>query len=112
MTKPLPPTAVVRVSRGNFDPANFETVKRMAIETGSYLVPAIRRLEGLITYYAAVSPDGSMVHVSVWDSEAHASQMGSLREMVVRARADAQQSGVEFIPVVNYPLVWTIEGHE
>lgn len=107
--KPVPSTAVVRVSRGDFDPANLEAVKRMAVETGAYLVPAIRRLDGLITYHAAVSPDGSMVHVSVWDTEAHARQMGSLQEMVVRARADAEEVGVQFIPVVNYPLIWTIE---
>lgn len=28
--------------------------------------------------------------------------MGSLQEMVVRARADAEKAGIEFIPVVDY----------
>lgn len=41
MTETLPPTAVIRVSRGNFDPARFEEVDRMTKETGKYLIPAI-----------------------------------------------------------------------
>jgi hypothetical protein len=36
------------------------------------LIPAIKRLPGLISYFAAVSPTGALVHVSVWDSDAHA----------------------------------------
>ena len=35
--------------------------------------------------------------------------MGSLQEMVVRARADAEKAGVELILVVKYALTWTIE---
>lgn len=100
---------VVRVSRGRFDPANFDAVQRMAVETGEYLIPAIRRLTGLLDYYAAVSPDGSFVHVSVWGSEAEAEQMRSLKEMVVDARQAAEAAGVTFEPIVNHPLVWRIE---
>ncbi len=108
MTAPLPPTAVVRVSRGNFDPARFAEVDRMTKDTGVYLIPAIQKLDGLIAYHAGASPDGSMVHVSVWDSDEHASQMGALREMIVTARADADAVGVEFTPIVNYPISWSI----
>jgi len=46
--------------------------------------------------------------VSVWDSEDHAQQMSSLKEMIVDARADADAVGVTFIPIVNYPLSWHI----
>lgn len=108
MTEALPSTAVIRVSRGNFDPARFEEVDRMAKETGTYLIPAIQKLPGLLSYYAGISPDGSMVHVSLWDSEEHAKQMGSLKEMIVDARRDSEAVGVTFIPIVNYPLSWTI----
>jgi hypothetical protein len=38
---PIPPTAVVRVSRGNFDPARFPEVHEMTVATGRYLMPAI-----------------------------------------------------------------------
>jgi hypothetical protein len=108
MTESLPPTAVIRVSRGNFDPARFAEVDRMTKETGTYLIPAIQKLPGLLSYYAGASPDGSLVHVSVWDSEEHAKQMSKLKEMIVDARHDMKAVGVTFIPIVNYPLSWTI----
>jgi hypothetical protein len=57
----IPPTAVVRVSRGNFDSARFPEVREMTVATGRYLIPAIKKLTGLISYYAGASPDGSMV---------------------------------------------------
>lgn len=46
MALALPPTGVIRVSRGTFDPARFPDGDRMAHETGTYLIPAIRRLTG------------------------------------------------------------------
>jgi hypothetical protein len=105
---PLPEGVVVRVSRGTFDPARFAEVQAMTIATGRYLVPAISRLPGLISYYAGASPDGSMIHVSIWDSDEQASQMGRLKEMIVDARNDAEKAGVSFIPIVNYPVDWVI----
>jgi hypothetical protein len=42
LTTSIPGPAVIRVSRGNFDPANFTEVERMTGGTGSYLIPAIR----------------------------------------------------------------------
>ena len=41
---PRPATAVVRVSRGDFDSGRFAEVQAMTEETGSYLVPAISKL--------------------------------------------------------------------
>lgn len=104
----LPPTAVIRVSRGNFDPARWGEVERMAHDTGKYLIPAISALGGLAGYFAAASPSGSMVHVSLWNSDADAQQMATLKPMIVNARQDAEAVGVQFIPIVNYPIVWTI----
>jgi len=108
MSLTLPPTAVVRVSRGNFDPARFAEVEAMARDTGAYLIPAIHRLPGLLHYSVAVSPSGSMVHVSFWDSEEHAQQLSRLKEMIVDARKDAEAVGVAFVPIVNYPISWNI----
>ena len=105
---PIPPTAVVRVSRGNFDPARFPEVHEMAVAIGRYLNPAIKKLPGLISYYAGASPDGSMVHVSIWESDEHAQQMSRLKEMIVDAQQDGEKAGVTFIPIVNYPIDWII----
>jgi hypothetical protein len=104
----LPPTAVIRVSRGNFDPARFAEVERMTRDTGAYLVLAISRQSGLAGYFAGASPSGSMVHVSLWESDADAQQMGKLKEMIVNARRDAEAVGVAFTPIVNYPIAWRI----
>ena len=110
MTTASPPsTAVIRVSIGNFDPARFEEVEQMTRATGSYLIPAIGRLDGLIAYYAGASVEGSIVHVSLWRTNDHAEQMGQLKEMVVDARSDADAVGVTFSPIVNYPIVWSIQ---
>jgi hypothetical protein len=104
----LPPTAVIRISRGSFDPARLPEVEQMARETEKYLVPAIQRLPGLIRYFAALSPTGSYVHVSIWESDAQAQQMASLKEMTVDARKAAEAVGVQFIPIVNHGITWTI----
>jgi hypothetical protein len=104
----LPAGAVIRVSRGDFDPARFDEVEQMTRDTGEYLAPAIKRLDGLIAYYAGASPDGSMVHVSIWESDEHAAQMGALKEMIVDAREDAARVGVSFNPIVNHPVVWNL----
>lgn len=77
-------------------------------DDGRHLAPAIKHLPGLVSYYAGVSPDGSMVHVSVWASNEHAQQMGRLKEMIVDARSDAGRAGVSFTPIVNHLLSWSI----
>ena len=50
-----------------------------------------------------------MVHVSFCDSDGHAQQISHLKEMVVDARKDAEAVGVEFIPIVNYPIGWSVK---
>ncbi|HEX6525869.1 MAG TPA: hypothetical protein VF070_38525 [Streptosporangiaceae bacterium] len=104
----IPASGVIRVSSATFDPARFAEVERMLRDTETYLSPAIKRLGGLAGYYAGASPEGSVVAVSLWDSDAHASQMGSLTEMTVDARRDAQAVGVSVPVIMNYPLAWQI----
>jgi hypothetical protein len=108
MTEPLPATAVVRVSRGSFDPSRYAEVEAMNKKTAEYLIPAIQGLPGLIRYYTGVSPEGSMVAVSLWDSDEHATQLNRLKEMIVDARGEAEAVGVTFTPIVNYPVNWAI----
>jgi uncharacterized protein (DUF2461 family) len=102
----IPADAVVRVSRGNFDQSRFPEVEQMTRDTGNYLIPAIRQLDGLIGYYAGASPSGSIVHVSLWQSNEHADQMGRLKEMIIDARRASEAAGVSFVPIINYPIAW------
>ena len=108
MTESLPATAFIRVSRATFDPSRFAEVDVMNTRTSKYLIPAIQRLPGLIRFYVGVSPRGSAVQVSVWDSEEHAAQLDRLAEMTVDARGEAEAVGMTFTPIVNYPINWTI----
>jgi hypothetical protein len=77
-------------------------------KVSAYLIPAISRLTGLIHFYSGVSTEGSIVNVSVWDSDEHAAQMDGLKEMAVDARGEMAAAGVAFIPIVNYLVSWTI----
>jgi hypothetical protein len=108
MTESLPVTAVVRASRATFDPSRFVEVDAMNTKTSTYLIPAVKQLPGLIHFYAGVSRDGTMLQVSVWDSEEHSSQLNHLKEMVVVARGEMEAVGVKFTPVATYPVRWTI----
>jgi hypothetical protein len=108
MTESLPGTAVVRASRATFDPSRFAEIDAMNTKTSEYLIPAVKQLPGLIHFYAGVSPDGSILQVSVWDSEEHSAQLNHLREMVVVARGEMEALGVTFTPIATYPVSWTI----
>jgi hypothetical protein len=109
MSESLPATAVVRVALLRFDPGLSAEVDALNRRQAEYLIPAIKRLPGLIHWYAGVSPDGSQVAVSVWDSPEHAAQMDRLQEMVVVARGEVAALVGEFTgSIVNYPISWTI----
>jgi hypothetical protein len=108
MTESLPATAVVRVSRVSFDPSLFAEVDTLSTKQAEYLIPAIKRLPGLLHWYSGVTPEG-FVQISVWDSNEHAAQMDHLKEMAVIARGEMTAiGGLTFHPIVNYPITWTI----
>jgi hypothetical protein len=100
----------VRISRGQCDPAQFDEMERMLRDSGTTLVPAIRRLTGNRHYYAGLDrATATMVNVSVWDTLEQAQQMATLPEMRALA-AVFLASGVRFETIVNYETVWDING--
>jgi len=101
----------VRISRGRFDPAAADRIAALLAAPGADLVPAIRRLPGLVRYYGGIDREhGVIVNVSVWESEAHALQMAALPEMLAqsalrtgrgRVRTDPQLRGrLEHRPLI------------
>jgi hypothetical protein len=106
----LPATAVVRVSRASYDPSRFAEVDAASKKTSEYLIPSVRRLPGLIHFYAGISPKGSIVQVSIWDTDEHAAQLDRLKEMVVDGRREMEAVGVTFSRIFNYPIDWTWTG--
>jgi len=110
MIESLPKSAVIRISRANFPPNLFAEVDAMNKKTSEYILPALRRLPGLIHFYAGVSPNGSAVQVSVWDTDEHAAQLNTLKEMAVDGRRDMESVGVAFVPIVTCPIdkTWAV----
>jgi len=100
-------STVIRVSRGTFDPRRHDDVQRMVEQTGSFMVPAIKKLSGFIVYFAGVSPLGALTHISLWQSEQHASHLSHIPEMA-DAKLANDSVGVQLQPVVNYPIVWHV----
>lgn len=108
MQESLPGAGVLRLSRGSFDPSRFVEIEQATARTASYLIPAIGQLPGVRAYFAGISPSGSVINVSFWDTPENADQMSRLPEMIVRARQEYEPFGVSFIPIVNYPIAWRI----
>ncbi len=108
MTESLPATAVVRVSRATFDPGRYDEVDALNTKQAGYLIPAIEQLPGLLHFYSGDSPDGSIMQISVWDTDEHAAQLSGLKEMAVIARGEAEAVGVTFTPIIHHPIDWTV----
>lgn len=71
-------TRVVRVSKGRFAPEKYDEVRRLIQESAKPLVPALKKLVGLLYYHAGVdSETNTVVNVSVWSSLDAAKQMDS-----------------------------------
>jgi quinol monooxygenase YgiN len=101
---------IVRISKGSYPKdKHAEFTARMA-EAGTTLVPAIKKLPGCLSYYAATDEDSStLVNVSVWDTLEHAQTMATLPEMTALAK-EFIALGAEFErPIINYPALWNLE---
>ena len=100
---------VVRISVGHFDPSRAEAVAQMLNESGQSLIPAIKRLSGLLDYYVGLDCDkGYMTNTSLWATLLDAQQMATLPEMLaLRSRFEAL--GIEFIPITNHEVLWKID---
>lgn len=100
---------IVRISRGSFDPDRAADIEARMRRARDSLIPAIRRLSGLVGYYAAVdAASATMVNVSLWHSLEAARQMEGLVEMQELAK-EFLAAGVRFErPIINYDPVWSI----
>lgn len=99
----------VRISRGAFNPDDYDRIAKLLDESRLRLDPSIRRLEGCLHYWAGI--DGSsntMVNVSVWRSLNEAREMETLTEMKLLAD-EFTRLGVRFErPINNYEVLWEI----
>lgn len=100
---------IVRISKGRYPAGRHAEFTVMMKKAGEVLVPAIRRLPGCSSYFAATDEGTStMVNVSVWDTLEHAQAMATLPEMGALAQ-EFVAMGAEFDrPIVNYEALWQI----
>ena len=99
----------VRISKGQFDPAEADRIAELLADSGVDLIPAIQQLPGLVHFYGAIDPEhGAIVNVSVWETEAHALQLDTLPEMLAQ-RKRFEPQGVVFEPIRNYLVDWSID---
>jgi len=98
----------LRISRSRFDPARHDDVAAALDASQQSLIPAIRRLPGVLGYWAGIDRgSGTMVNVSTWESEEHARQMATLPEMLA-LRGTFEAGGVQFEPIVDYQVLWRL----
>jgi quinol monooxygenase YgiN len=100
---------IVRISKGKYPPARHTQVTAKLAESARALVPAIKEMEGCISYYVGTDEaSATMINVSVWDTLEHAQAMGSLVPMLALAQ-EFNVLGVEFErPIINYPTLWQL----
>lgn len=100
---------VVRISKGRFASEQYEEVRRLIDESAKPLIPALKRLRGLIHYSAGVDPiTNTVVNVSIWTDLAAAKQMDTLQEMLAQ-RPILEDAGVQFDAIANYEPLWAIQ---
>jgi hypothetical protein len=103
---------VVRISKGRFASEHYDEIQRLIEESEKLLVPAIKRLGGLMYYSAGVDPvTNTLVNISIWADLAAAKQMSTLPEMLAQ-RPILEQAGVQFDVIANYEPLWVIQATE
>jgi quinol monooxygenase YgiN len=101
---------IIRISRGSYPISKHtEFTARMAAASTT-LVPAIKKLPGCLSYYAATDEASStMVNVSVWDTLEHAQAMSALPEMTALAKEFVSLGATFERPIINYSALWNLE---
>ena len=99
--------ATVRISRGAFNPDDYDRIANLLDASRLTLDPSIRQLEGCLHYWAGIDrSSNTMVNVSVWRSLSEARVMETLTEMKLLA-GEFTRPGVRFErPINNYEVLW------
>lgn len=101
--------AVVRVSILRCKPEQFEELKNMMQDAERVLEPGIRRMHGLIHYYAGADEAvSSLTNVSIWSTLQAAKQMDSFEPMLELGRRFADKGATFERPIMNYATQWEI----
>ncbi len=98
----------IRLVRAHFDPGLYGEIDKMMKKSAVSLVPAMQAQPGLIDYYVAVDRrTGSMIHVSVWETERDADAMTALTPLQ-KTKAQFEASGLTLDEITNHEVVWSV----
>ena len=100
--------AVVRISKGRFNPQHAEEVVTLLRQSEEALREPITALPGLLRYYVGIDEEKwFLTNVSVWDDAEHAHQKDTLAPMLAQ-RPLLEAVGVESEPITNHDVLWSI----
>jgi hypothetical protein len=100
---------VMRISKGRFAPELYNEIHRLAEASAGPLVPALKKLNGLLYYFVSVDPvTNTIVNVSMWTDLDSAKQMDTLAPMLAQ-RPLMEEAGVQFDKIANYESLWEID---
>ncbi|HEY0756776.1 MAG TPA: hypothetical protein VGD98_22685 [Ktedonobacteraceae bacterium] len=103
---------VVRISKGRFASTSYEEINGLAQASAKSLLPALKRLRGLLYYSAGVDQvTSTFVNISIWSDLDAARQMETLPEMQAQ-RPIMEQAGVQFDAIANYEPAWVLSDAE
>lgn len=100
---------VVRVSILRCKPEQFSELKQMMAASKTVLEEGIRKMRGLIHYYAGADEAvASLTNVSIWQSLDDAKQMDTFRPMLELGKEFAAKGAAFERPIMNYATLWQI----
>ena len=100
---------VVRVSVLRCKPEAFAELSKMMLDAQKVLAADIRKLSGLIHFYAgADEAASSLSNVSIWRSLADAKQLDTLQPMLDLGKEFVAKGAVFERPIMNYAGLWEV----
>jgi hypothetical protein len=101
--------STIRVSVLRCQPQHFAELKTMMAESMAVLEPGIRRLRGLVHFYAGEDEAGNaLINVSVWRTLADAKQLDTFQPMLDLGKVFVSKGAVFERPILNYASLWEI----
>ena len=100
---------IVRVSVLRCHPQQFAELKKMMAESIAVLEPGIRRMRGLIHFYAGEDEAvNSLINVSVWRALEDAKQLDTFQPMLDLGKVFVAKGATFERPIANYASQWEI----
>jgi hypothetical protein len=100
---------IIRMSILRCQPHQFVEFKEMMAESNAVLAPGLRRMHGMIHFYAGADHAvSSLSNVSIWHTLADAPQLDTFQPMLDLGKTFAAKGATFERPILNYASLWEI----